>query len=407
MDAKLRYHTAHFVVVVFRFCEPRLCIIYDSYRTINADDGSSMPMNATNADCAPVRFAVSMFAEGQYASRSNQAHTVLGVGLFALVAIWTAFILGATFGARDCGSTPPTAASRMASASPSCKSTFHSLRLARANAWSAATLIFMGVYLILWTQLLVAPDVDAALRGDAVAYSIHDVLQVQHIAIAFLLLACGGIDAAVARGAVHTTHWHSLWGLNMNIIGLLFLVHPQHSWLATTQHIWLGTMLSIGAQLFATSKRLAMPDSFSEDPYAPLAGMCFFVAAIILCSFRERVEAVHYGYTAHCQPRFSLTIFGLSFALCSLLLTIFVSIRGRYVLFNGRQDSRRLSSFSSSSEAYERQASCPLDPLCGSLCLVGCRVCTNCDDCLVNGERTDEELALHCHENAPIILMSR
>ena len=71
-------------------------------------------------------------------------------------------------------------------------------------------------------------------------YSTRDLLQLQHLSIALLLLAAGCIELAQASFLVQHPLWCVLWTLLMVYTGLVFFAHEQHSYWATLQHITLA-----------------------------------------------------------------------------------------------------------------------------------------------------------------------
>jgi len=123
--------------------------------------------NATASNCAPSRFAVEgLFAPGEYATRSNEAHAVLGGLIFLMILVWSCYI-------------------------------FELIRRpTHATLLSGWLQIAMGLYLYSWVFVLMQPGEVAS--GRLWAYSTRDLLQLQHIAISGLLVAAGLTDVLFA-----------------------------------------------------------------------------------------------------------------------------------------------------------------------------------------------------------------
>lgn len=255
---------------------------------------NSLAANVSSVlSCTPQTFDAVFFKAGEYEEMSNQAHTVLGASVIAMVGTWVMFAL-------------------------------EYISLLRSYLMAGSIQAGMGVYLLLWTQVLLSPDHVAS--GELYYYSMHDVKQLQHLGIALLLLACGFNEIFWSQGITTHRHWHVLWAISMSFVGLLFMNHPQMHVGAAVAHIMLGLFLSMGAQLFLISKRLGFPESIYTDPYMGVAGVFFMAGGIILLSFREASETIHRGLSTHCQSAWPITLLANLFAGFMLASQIFVLV---------------------------------------------------------------------------------
>jgi len=110
-----------------------------------------------------------------------------------------------------------------------------SASLERAYVISGMSLCFAGSYLGLWVLIFSAPE--HVLDGLVWSYAERDLVQQQHLAISCLAVTGGVLEILWAvcgspqRGGLSFRHdgWHVLWAMNEAMIGVLFLIHPQHS----------------------------------------------------------------------------------------------------------------------------------------------------------------------------------
>ena len=300
-------------------------------------------LNATNLTtagaspaCTPEHFTVPLFdspdpsAPNSFSAKNQQAHVFLGGCLCALLVVWSLF-------AMDW------------------------LAVRRAYRLSACIQLLMGGYLLAWLFVLMYTYDVVALF----AYSTSDLLQLQHLSIAALLLAAGAVELCQSASWLVHPQWNVLWSVCMLYVGLVFFAHEQHSYAATVQHISLGVAMVCGALLFGRVKeglgdelnatsvqrgkrsttkralqhsnvtvttyrnvRLSDSDSDSDDDEpassAPasrmvdnnlvMAGMCYACAAAILILFRDHSHGAHTGTRTHCQPAWPLTAGGYAVA---------------------------------------------------------------------------------------------
>lgn len=306
------------------------------------------PMSVSDS-CPPVHFLAELFTPTQngtmasYHQASDQAHIVLGILLLCMVFAWAGFVLD-----------------------------FYRVRA--ASRWSGVFQTLMGVYLFTWVFYLMLPGKTEALWE----YATKDLLQLQHIAIASLLCAGGLIELLQSSWLLppmSTTHavlnsltpvspvrslaasrsgscWHVLWSTNLMLTGLVFMLHPQHTYNATIKHLLLGTSLILGAPLFIRAKMLAWKseldllrkqsaiDSADSNSFATkgnhvdwsmiVAGGSFALAASILLAFREQPTELHVGTTRECQPSFLICILSYCCAGGSALIASIVAANHRY-----------------------------------------------------------------------------
>ena len=305
---------------------------------------TSLLLNTTNTttssssqSCSPEHFVVPLFNSldptqpNSFSTKNQQAHIFLGSCLAALVVTWSLFAME-WVGVR------------------------------RVYRMSAVIQLVMGVYLLLWLFVLMHPSDMVALFE----YSTSDLLQLQHLSIAVLLLAAGGVEWCQAVGWLVHPQWNVVWSVCMLYVGLVFFAHEQHSYWATVQHISLGLAMVCGALLFGRVKeglgdelaakesaqrskrtmkraerggnvvvstyRNIQPidddDDDSDDDSAAsttpaarmvdnnlvLAGMCYACASAILILFRDHSHGAHTGTRTYCQPAWPLTAGGYGIA---------------------------------------------------------------------------------------------
>ena len=315
---------------------------------LSLPDNSTLlsPNNATASSflttCTPEHFLVPLFggslpdSSNSFTSKNQDAHLFLGGCLVLLVTTWSLFAME-----------------------------FLSVR--RTLRVSGGIQVVMGVYLTLWLYVLMYPYDLLGLW----AYSTSDLLQLQHLSIALLLLASGLLELAQAALVLEHSQWSVLWTFCMAYVGLVFFAHEQHSYWATVQHIALGFVMVCGAILQGKvkeglGKELATEvkgealraktraaarrnrrggyrgvggdsddDDGAEDEGGVrgqhaasrlidcnliLAGVFFSVAAGILILFRDHSHGQHTGTSTYCQPAWPLTAGGYVVALVTIAL---------------------------------------------------------------------------------------
>ena len=287
---------------------------------------SNTSASHSSSDCSPVYFTTDLFGgsveaneQNTYGARSDEAHIVLGVILLLLVATWTMYIC-------------------------------EYIRIRTAYITSSILQIVMGTYLLLWVFIFMAPSNLPALY----AYSTKDLLQIQHTTIALCLLACGVCELLQAYGQLVTVYWNILWTFCMAMVGLIFVLHPQHSYMANTLHLALGTTLILAGILFGRGKDISVQNvslskqkqvrgrstryervageetTRKEEPgdwNIIYAGAFFTIAAGLLISFREN-ETVgpHRGSTIECEPRVVIVFGGIALAGFTILSCVLTAI---------------------------------------------------------------------------------
>jgi len=257
-------------------------------------------------------FALLLFAAGELERQSETAHALIGGFLLLLVLVWTGHVV-------------------------KWPSPLRSLRTSYAAA--GAVSCCGGGYLFLWVLVLLKPSQLGALW----AFTKQALTQIQHISIALNLLACGATDLAVAYGAVED-HFgksiHSFWALNLTCVGLVFMVHPQSTSLADTEHLVLGLCIILGTYFLSNERRDAWPpDSIEALIGAPLFG----VAVAILMAFEEQ-DSPFKVLAESCQTGYRLAWVGGLVALVTTAAVGALSIWARASAPVLQQPSARRSS---------------------------------------------------------------
>lgn len=382
------------------------------------DDSSSLtPLNTLADECPAVHFPVPLFGgqlgsnhtlTSSYAAASNDAHIVLGLLLFAMVIAWAAFVL-------------------------------EFIRVNKASQVSGGCQLGMGVYLLSWLFFFMHPSFPL---DELFYYTTHDLLQLQHLAIALLLVAGGLIElmqaqellppmavqmaalranaeansngttpsspspsssSAAASASRSGSYWHLVWSTNLTLTGLVFMLHPQHTYAATVKHLLLGAALVIGAPLFIRAKSMAWKAEIdaikkagtaaaaaittnnqrntltaidAADPPPPVArsnyvdwsmivaGGSFAIASCILLAFRETETEVHTGTFITCQPSFALCIMSYVTAGGSIVTATAVAAKNFWTARQAHHASASSAPSSTSSlrSSYTTLICCPCLP---------------------------------------------
>jgi hypothetical protein len=184
-------------------------------------------MNSTSASsCTIDKFPAYLFggsADGTtdnvYAQQSDNAHFILGIHLAVLVLNWACYV---------------------------CEYMY----VKRAYLIGGVLQFSMGLYLISWNFIWMhLADLSALYH-----YSTNDLLQLQHIAIASLLMSTGIIDILQALFLLRHEYFVSLWNINLSLVGMIFLSHQQKNYSATIKHFMLGLSIVCASILFARAK---------------------------------------------------------------------------------------------------------------------------------------------------------
>ena len=282
--------------------------------------------------CSPSHFLVPLFngptpdSANSFTSKNQEAHLFLGSCLCLLVFTWSLFAL-------------------------------EFISVKRALTCSGAIQVLMGSYLTLWLFLFMHPSDLAGLF----AYTTSDLLQLQHLSIAILLLASGSVELAQSSVLIAHPQWSVLWTFCMTYVGLVFFAHEQHSYWATVQHLTLGFAMVCGAVLQGKVKEVLGreleeevkrkgarkaarrvrggyegvngdsddDEEGEEEPHAAsriidcnliLSGGFFSAAAGILIVFRDHSHGQHTGTSTHCQPAWPLTAGGYVVGMLTLTM---------------------------------------------------------------------------------------
>lgn len=196
-------------------------------------------------------------------------------------------------------------------------------------------------------------------------------LQLQHLAIASLLCTGGLLEllqsclllspmAAGSSSSSSGSGWFLAGSACLMLTGLVFMLHPQHTYAATIKHLLLGVCLVLGAPLYTRAKSTAWraeldatrrpsasaaasvshtPDSTRSnhvDWSMIVAGGSFALAACILLAFREHAVEVHIGTARTCQPAFVICALSYLAAGGITLLASIVALRHHCTLRRSR-----------------------------------------------------------------------
>ncbi len=121
------------------------------------------------------------------------------------------------------------------------------LRIEAAKYLVAALILLGGLFLS--PYLLLHHGINNA--GATWYYVVNDPAQLQHFIMGNILLVVGLVEILIATKALQHKLWSALFPLSVAIIGILFLVHPQHGTgiefvRATRIHHYLGCLLITG-----------------------------------------------------------------------------------------------------------------------------------------------------------------
>lgn len=219
----------------------------------------------------------------EYRRHAELVHRVLGAMIALELLIWTAFIL-------------------------------RKLSYVSARATAGAVSLAAGVYLIL--SLFFAPSLWFGSRVSSVfLFTVHDLVQMQHLAIGVALAAAGVIDVYVARTRDRGPVF-ALAGLYHNMaVGLILLIHPQHAFAQSISHQVLGMCLTFAPVLFT----FAQTNRFRFMYDAMVAASCYALAATMLILYKEP-DMEHPGTRLLCSPAGTTTLILLTGSVGLMLL---------------------------------------------------------------------------------------
>lgn len=160
-------------------------------------------------------------------------------------------------------------------------------------------------------------------------FVLHDVVQMQHVAIAACMLGSGLSSAFVGLARSRQAVWYLLWMLTNAMIGIVFLVHPEHTREQTVLHQFLGLCLTLAPALFTQ----ALANNFTVEWDAGLAGGMFAVAALLLGVVYKREHNEHVPLLFTCHPSYALTLCAISLGLlasaCAGIALLWLLVRHR------------------------------------------------------------------------------
>lgn len=172
---------------------------------------------------------------------------------------------------------------------------FGHLRTGRARYLFPGLLVTAGLFLP--AMLLVHPTLKIMWAHARI--TLADLQQKQHFAMALLLLGSGIAEVFAVR---RRRGLRAVWPIALMVIGVLFLVHPQHGTdeamrVAGLIHRWLGLLcIASGATLLLGLRR--------EKYRWPriVAPVLLLIAAALLIVYREPPGAYEHATTPSTQP---------------------------------------------------------------------------------------------------------
>ena len=127
-----------------------------------------------------------------------------------------------------------------------------------------------------------------------------DPQQRQHVMISLLVLVGGALELLATAGKLNGRLWHLAWPAALLLVGVLFLIHPQHGTSeavarATLVHRILGTTLA-GAGIIAGANAVRAAHSHALATLWPVA---LLAASVLLLIYREPSGAYHGSQSEH------------------------------------------------------------------------------------------------------------
>ena len=302
-------------------------------------------LNATADVCGPATFTAEFMLRSEWVDASAVAHQVIGCSIGGVICVWTLLIL-------------------------------ERIRRPSAFALAGGFTAFAGLFLAAWVVVLIKPEAQPQLWR----FAQHDLVQIQHLAIASQLVLAGGSELLHARALALASatppllagKWlHHLWFAHTAAVGLTFLLHPQvtappnpmpnpnpnpspnispssspspssnpsrstnprpnpsqRSWVAQTHHLGLGVSLILGAHLLSVEKRDGFDGASCE---AVVAALCFGCATALLVHFHEgRVAPAdttpHTGTSPRCQPGYPVALGSIMAAMASAVVLLAAAV---------------------------------------------------------------------------------
>ena len=195
-------------------------------------------LNAT-AVCGPATFTAEFMLRSEWVDASAVAHQVIGCSIGGVICAWTLLIL-------------------------------ERIRRPSAFALAGGFTAFAGFFLAAWVVVLIKPEAQPQLWR----FAQHDLVQIQHLAIASQLVLAGGSELLHAHALARALptppllagKWlHHLWFAHTAAVGLTFMLHPQvtaHPNLTLTLTLALALPLALTHALaltLAVAPTLALP----------------------------------------------------------------------------------------------------------------------------------------------------
>lgn len=259
-------------------------------------------INVTADACGPATFTAEFMLRSEWVDASAVAHQVIGCSISGVICVWTLLIL-------------------------------ERIRRPSAFALAGGFTAFAGLFLAAWVVVLIKPEAQPRLWR----FAQHDLVQIQHLAIASQLVLAGGSELLHARALALAPatppllagKWmHHLWFAHTAAVGLTFLLHPQRSWVAQTHHLGLGVSLILGAHMLSVEKRDGFDGASCE---AVVAALCFGCATALLVHFHEGRLAPadttpHTGTSPRCQPGYPVALGSIMAAMASVVVLLAAAV---------------------------------------------------------------------------------
>jgi len=156
-------------------------------------------------------------------------------------------------------------------------------------------------------------------------FVLTDLVQIQHVSIALLLFAVGMLDIYTGLWKVQSIAWQLLWLANSALVGIVFIIHPEHDFQQTFVHQFLGLALFFGAFFMFFSR---IHNWWYDNMWIhSLSSLCYASSIMFLLTvYTESKDSVYKGIHWTCNGSSVLTISAGLFAGCSIIVTTYCII---------------------------------------------------------------------------------
>jgi len=172
-----------------------------------------------------------------------------------------------------------------------------------------------GVYLLVSLFILFNPSKLRALAE----FITRDIVQLQHVAIGFLLIAGGLVDILVGHHRLQSLIWQIIWYVNNFLVGAIFLAHPERNLNQTVSHQFLGLSLIVGPTCLLIDK---LHDLWLQEMWVhQLAAFSYSSATMIMLFVYKEPAHEHYiGLDYRCIGSCVLTFVSIGIAGVTIIL---------------------------------------------------------------------------------------